>query len=63
MEIIEKLRSEGICCYYTLDAGPNVKVICSKAESPQIIRALSTAFTPEQIVEAFPGPGVKLIEC
>ncbi|KRM07920.1 mvaD protein [Liquorilactobacillus ghanensis DSM 18630] len=63
MNIIEKLRSQGVCCYYTLDAGPNVKVICSTAESRQIISALSAAFAPEQIIEAFPGPGAKLIEC
>lgn len=30
MKIVEGLRLQGISCYYTLDAGPNVKVICLK---------------------------------
>jgi diphosphomevalonate decarboxylase len=61
MRLVKELRQRGICCYYTLDAGPNVKVLCLKKDGPQIKAQLQTAFLPEQIIEAFPGPGVQLI--
>ena len=28
IKLVEDLRKEGIECYYTIDAGPNIKVIC-----------------------------------
>lgn len=56
--LIEQLQSEGISCYYTMDAGPNVKVICTAAETPFILRRLETVFRPEQLLIAKPGPGV-----
>lgn len=28
IELVKKIRKAGIPCYYTMDAGPNVKVIC-----------------------------------
>lgn len=61
MRLVKELRQTGICCYYTLDAGPNVKILCLKKDSSQIKAKLQTAFLPEQIIEAFPGPGVQLI--
>ena len=28
MEYVKKLRKQGERCYFTMDAGPNVKVLC-----------------------------------
>ncbi len=28
MQLVKQLRGQGLECYYTMDAGPNVKVIC-----------------------------------
>lgn len=58
IEVVERLRQQGVSCYYTMDAGPNVKVICTSRETPQILAALAPYFTAEQLLVAKPGPGV-----
>ncbi|KRM97507.1 diphosphomevalonate decarboxylase [Liquorilactobacillus aquaticus DSM 21051] len=61
LHLVELLRSEGICCYYTLDAGPNVKILCSAEDSEQILKRLAVKFDKKQLLVAHPGPGVELI--
>lgn len=61
MQKIEELRSQGIPCYYTMDAGPNVKVICEKQNVAFIIDELSKFFAKENLLVANPGPGARLI--
>lgn len=58
IEVVERLRQQGVSCYYTMDAGPNVKVICTSRETQQILAALAPYFTAEQLLVAKPGPGV-----
>ncbi|MDB1552851.1 diphosphomevalonate decarboxylase [Latilactobacillus sakei] len=58
IEVVERLRQQGVSCYYTMDAGPNVKVICTSRETSQILAALAPYFTAEQLLVAKPGPGV-----
>lgn len=61
MDAIRDLRQEGITCYFTMDAGPNVKIICSKAETPYILKKLSPLFGEKNLLVAKPGPGATLI--
>ncbi|MDV7757926.1 diphosphomevalonate decarboxylase [Liquorilactobacillus mali] len=61
MQIVEKLRLEGVSCYYTLDAGPNVKVICLKRDVKVIADTLSDSFGQEKVLVAGPGPAAHLI--
>jgi diphosphomevalonate decarboxylase len=61
MKMIEDLRNEGVSCYYTMDAGPNIKVICSAAETPTIIAKLGQHFDKQQLLVAKPGPGIEYI--
>lgn len=56
------LRENGVNCYYTIDAGPNVKVIYDKANRQKIVDYLSQIFNAENIVASKPGPGVQIIE-
>ncbi|MEY8441328.1 diphosphomevalonate decarboxylase [Lactobacillaceae bacterium 24-114] len=56
------LRKNGINCYYTMDAGPNVKVIYDKANRQEILKYLSQVFNAENIVISKPGPGIQIIE-
>lgn len=58
MTMIQDLRNEGVSCYYTMDAGPNIKVICSAAETPTIIAKLGQHFDKRQLLVAKPGPGI-----
>ncbi|MFD1317395.1 diphosphomevalonate decarboxylase [Loigolactobacillus zhaoyuanensis] len=61
IEIIQNLRNNGISCYYTMDAGPNVKVICSAKETPAILAQLRQHFPADHLLVAKPGPGIAYI--
>ncbi len=58
MAVIDGLREAGLSCYYTMDAGPNVKVICDAKHEAQILAALAPHFGAENLAVAKPGPGV-----
>lgn len=58
MQIVRELRNKGISCYFTMDAGPNVKIICRLSESDIIKERLTQVFQKEQIIVTGPGPGV-----
>ncbi|XCA69742.1 diphosphomevalonate decarboxylase [Paucilactobacillus suebicus] len=63
IELIHDLRNQGINCYYTLDAGPNVKVIYDRKNRDRILKALQIEFKRDQLVVAHPGPGIEYIDC
>ena len=59
---VQNLRAHGINCYYTLDAGPNVKVICASTDTAVITTALQQHFAADQLIIAKPGPGISITE-
>ena len=40
MKRVEQLRREGLHAWYTMDAGPNVKVLCRRAHADRIAESL-----------------------
>ena len=63
MQEVERIREEEhIPCYYTLDAGPNVKILCMQADAPAIQRILASKFDQITFEFAKPGEGVRFIE-
>lgn len=62
MQAVEQLRADGIACYYTMDAGPNVKVICQGQDLEMILAKLKQHFRAEQLLVSAPGPGATLLE-
>ncbi|GEQ32887.1 diphosphomevalonate decarboxylase [Marinilactibacillus psychrotolerans] len=62
MDAVRKLRKENYSVYFTMDAGPNVKVICKQSEMDKIKKALLAYFDEEQIISAKPGPGIQVLE-
>ncbi|MGX7108696.1 diphosphomevalonate decarboxylase [Facklamia miroungae] len=56
MEAVRQLRKAGLTAYFTMDAGPNVKIICPYSEVPAIQAHLSKAFDPQNIIVSRPGP-------
>lgn len=62
MNLIDDLRSQGLNCYYTLDAGPNVKVIYDQKDRSQLYHHLANQFGSDNIVVAHPGPGIKFLK-
>lgn len=61
INLIKGLREQGINCYYTMDAGPNVKVIYDHQDRQRIIDKLAPVFGKDHLIIAQPGPGAHLI--
>ncbi len=60
IKAVEDLRNRGVNCYYTMDAGPNVKVIYDRGNRSKIVEKLSNIVGPEQLMVSQPGPGIKI---
>lgn len=61
INMVKELRESGIECYYTMDAGPNVKIICQSDNIAVITNKLSDKFYSEQIKISGPGEGIKYL--
>lgn len=61
IKLIDDLQAEGINCYYTMDAGPNVKVLYDQRDRNLILNRLGQVFAPDRLVVAFAGPGVSYL--
>lgn len=60
MNAVRQLRDHGINCYFTMDAGPNVKVIYDRQNRQSIYDALAANFGADRLVVSKPGPGIKI---
>ena len=60
IKAVEDLRNQGVNCYYTMDAGPNVKVIYDRGNRSKIVEELSNIVGPDRLVDSQPGPGIKI---
>lgn len=61
INIVKELRENGVECYYTMDAGPNVKIICQSDKISAITDKLSDKFSNDQIKVSGPGEGIKYL--
>ena len=55
------LRSEGVRGYVTIDAGPQVKVLCEPADAPKIAAALGDVPGVERVLTCVPGAGAEVV--
>ncbi len=66
LSLIERVRTlreqEGLGCYFTIDAGPNVHVITEPAVSEAVARELERVEGVQDILCCRTGPGVSLTE-
>ena len=62
MQAVRDLRNQGIPCYFTMDAGPNVKVLVQKDHLDKVKTTFSGLFSSQQVISAFAGPGMTIIE-
>lgn len=62
INLVQQLRQNGIECYYTIDAGPNVKILCTLRNKKKIISAVHNLLGNVKIVDASFGPGVKVLD-
>lgn len=59
MAACAELRRRGVGAWETMDAGPQVKVLCLEADRPGVEAALRAAVPGLGILTAHPGPGVE----
>lgn len=62
IKLVQNLREQGIECYYTIDAGPNVKVLCQLRNIKNIVKAFETSFNNVNIVVASFGSGISYLD-
>ncbi|MGV9841463.1 diphosphomevalonate decarboxylase [Streptomyces fungicidicus] len=55
-----RLRSDGVPAYATMDAGPNVKVLCHPADADRVAEAVRGAAPGCSVFTARRGPGARL---
>lgn len=54
-------RADGLPCYVTMDAGPNVKVLCAAADAGDVATRLRAMPVVTDVLTCGPGPGVVLV--
>ncbi|WP_062350445.1 diphosphomevalonate decarboxylase [Bacillus kwashiorkori] len=62
MEKVKELRISGIPAFFTIDAGPNVKVLCEPQYEEQVYQTLSQLDAVQEIFTCHPGSGAILKE-
>lgn len=61
-DLVRRVREEtGLSAYMTIDAGPNVKLLCRKSQMAALIDALSQDFPREKIIPSGVGRGASVL--
>lgn len=61
INLVLSWRDEGLECYFTIDAGPQVKIICLENQVLEIQRRLKNVEGLQDIIVCKPGEGPRLI--
>ena len=59
---VVQLREEGTDAYFTIDAGPQVKVLCPWSQRTTVADALRAVDGVQRVLLSEPGPGAELME-
>ena len=62
MKAVHAWRDEGLESYYTIDAGPNVKVMCTKGNEAAVASKLKSLPFVKEVIPTQPGPGARLVD-
>ncbi len=62
MQAVRSWRTEGLSACYTVDAGPNVHILCEEKDVKQIVRRLETLAGVKNVLQARAGGPARLIE-
>lgn len=62
LDAVLGLRKDGVAAYATMDAGPNVKVLCRRAEAGRVADTVRQAAPQAATHIARPGPGARLLD-
>jgi len=59
---VRNLRADGLAAFFTIDAGPHVKVFCEAHQVSAVEAMLRAVDGVNDIIRAKPGPGVHIVE-
>jgi len=60
LDSVLQLRADGVSAYATMDAGPNVKVLCHPVDAARVAETVRGAASGCSVVTARRGPGARL---
>lgn len=61
-EAVRQVREDlHLQAYMTMDAGPNVKVLCRASDMERLVQALSAYLPAEKIIKSLPGPAASIL--
>ncbi|HFI0037150.1 TPA: diphosphomevalonate decarboxylase [Streptococcus suis] len=61
-EAVRQVReATGLSAYMTMDAGPNVKVLCRASQMDELVAELAKVFPREKIITSKPGPAAYVL--
>ncbi|MFJ3671322.1 diphosphomevalonate decarboxylase [Streptomyces sp. NPDC090106] len=61
LDSVLELRRAGVLAHVTMDAGPNVKVLCRRADADRVAATVRAAAQGGAVHIAGPGPGARLL--
>ncbi len=61
MKFVQKIRSEGLECYFTINTGQDVHVICKKEDAEKVSGKLSELPEVIKTITNYPAPGAHLV--
>ncbi|HYO97527.1 MAG TPA: diphosphomevalonate decarboxylase [Polyangiaceae bacterium] len=61
LERVRELRKQGTPAFYTMDAGPHVKVLTDSSNVHQVRSALAEVPGVQRVITSRPGPGAQLL--
>lgn len=61
LDLVARMRQDGLEAYATIDAGPNVKVLCRPGDTAAVAARFAEAFAGLDILVSGSGPGVRVV--
>ena len=61
MREVRAMRAQGLAAYFTIDAGPHVKVITSQSDSATVEARLAAVDGVRRTIVAQPGDGARVV--
>src|SRR5690606_25481022 len=61
LHAVRAWREQGLAAYFTLDAGPNVHILCAAADADEVQTRLSDLSAVEEVLISRPGPGPQFL--
>ncbi|MBI4789320.1 MAG: diphosphomevalonate decarboxylase [Chloroflexi bacterium] len=61
IQAMQQWRKDGLAVYFTLDAGPNVHLICEGKDAAQVAELARQVPDVQQVIDNAPGPGTTIV--